>query len=133
MNSKRPFASLSLDGSHLDPKKSRVSVRARDFSVFSKDTETAETDQLIARIRQLISISQECISGSNLLSSTLKSTGDAFTVYKVAFADEAFKAFTSEFEKVASCSSLARPESSTLVVTVREAAANKQFDMQVID
>ena len=132
-DSKRPYATLSPDGSPLDPKRSRVSVRARDFSVFSKDLESAERDVLIARIRELISIGQECVSESNLLSSALKSTEEAFTAYKVAFADEAFKAFTSKCEQVASCSSLASSESSTLVVTVKETAANELFDTQVID
>jgi hypothetical protein len=93
VNSKRPYATLSPDGSPWDPKKSRISVRVRDFSAFSKDLESVKRDVLISRIRELISIGQECVSERNLLSSTLKSTEEAFTAYKVAFAGEAFKAF----------------------------------------
>jgi hypothetical protein len=130
---KRAFETLSPTESPLEPKKSRVSFRARDFSAFSQDLESVEREELVSRIKQLISIGQEYISENSLLSSTLKSTEEAFTAYKVAFADESFKAFTSKCEQVASCVSSARPESSTLVVTVRETAANEQFDTQTID
>ena len=131
--SKRPYGDLSPDSSPLDPKKSRVSVRTRDFSVFSNDLETTEKGELIARIKQLISIGQECVAECNVLSSTLKCTEDAFTAYKVAFADEAFKAFTSKCDQVASFSAATRPESSTLVVTVGETATIEQLDTQKID
>jgi len=133
VHSKRPFDNLSPDGSLLEPKKSRISVSVRDFSAFSKDLETAERCELVSRIRQLISIGQECVTESNRLASVLRNTEDAFTAYKVAFADEAFKSFTSKCEQVASCCSATRPESSTLVVTVREDAAEEQVDTQIID
>ena len=130
---KRIYGNLSPDGTPLDPKKSRVSVGARDFSVFSKDLETAERGELVSRINQLIAIGQECVIESNVLASALQSSEDAFLAYKVAFADEAFKAFTLNRDQVAPCSPPALPESSTLVVTVNEDAANEEVDTKFID
>jgi hypothetical protein len=130
---KRNFASLSPGVSPLEPKKSRVSGLDHDFSAFLNDLESADKNDLIERIRELVSIGQSCVAEMHSSASALKSTVDAFNAYKVAFADDAFRAFTARCNAPALHLSQSQTESSTLVVTVREDASSEQVDAQIID
>ena len=101
--------------------------------IFRSSAKTSRRLREVSWINQLIAIGQECVIESNVLASALQSSEDAFLAYKVAFADEAFKAFTLNRDQVAPCSPPALPESSTLVVTVNEDAANEEVDTKFID
>jgi hypothetical protein len=130
---KRNLDQLTPDTSPLDPKKSRLSDPPHDFSEFSADLEKVSKRVLIDRINKLIEFSQTCIAEKNSAALALKDTEDAFNAYKIAFADEAFKAFTSRPDPITNSKIHDKPESSTLVVTVSEAASNEEVDTQTID
>jgi hypothetical protein len=130
---KRAFDTLSPVTSPLEPKKTRVSAMVYDFSTFLIDLESSDKRDLIERVRKLVSIGQSCVAEMNSSASALKRTEDAFNAYKVAFADDAFKAFTARCDAPVSQVSQPQTESSTLVVKVREEAALEQVDAQVID
>ena len=132
-NAKRTFHELSPTTSPLDPKKSRVSATTLDFSVFLADLEHVDKKELIERIKKLIEMGQSCLAELSSSAAALKSSEDAFIAYKVAFADEAFKSFTSRSAPLALRDTSEKPESSTLVVTVSEAASKEEVDTETID
>jgi hypothetical protein len=130
---KRAFDTLSPSEPPLEPKKSRFSASARDFSVFTCDLETIDRNELMDRVRKLVEIGQSCIAELNSATVALKSTEDAFASYKIAFADEAFKALIARRVTPETCDSSSRAESSTLIVTVSEDAGNEEVDAEAID
>ena len=129
---KRAHDTISPVVSPLEPKKTRFSAMGYDFSIFLSDLESADKCDLIERVRKLVSIGQSCVTEMNSSASALKRTEDAFNAYKVAFADDAFRSFTARSLSTANGSS-ASTESSTLVVTVNEAAMNEEVNAQVMD
>jgi hypothetical protein len=132
--SKNKFDQLTPDTSPLDPKKSRLSNPPLDLSEFSADLGTSSKKVLIDRVNKLIEITQTCIAEKNSIAMALKDTENAFNAFKIAFADEAFKLFTSRSDHIATnIIPPELPESSTLIATVKEAAADVEVDTQTID
>jgi hypothetical protein len=117
----------------MEPKKSRISAEAQDFSDFICDLETVDRSVLVERVRKLVEIGQTCLADLNSTAAALKSTESAFKSYKIAFADEAFKVFTSSRVPPTPSDPTTRAESSTLVVTVSEAAENEEVNAHTID
>ena len=132
-HTKRTFENLSPGDCQLEPKKLRVSVNARDFSVFLDDLESARSDELVDRIRQLVAIAQDCLAEKDSIATALKSTEEAFNAYRIAFADETFRSLTAGRIPASACATPSPPESSTLVVTVNEAAASEEVNTETFD
>ena len=130
---KRGFEALSPTESPMEPKKSRFSAESQDFSGFVCDLESVDRSVLIERVRKLVEIGQTCFADLNSTAAALKSTEDAFKSYKIAFADEAFKVFTSCRTSPSPSDTTNRAETSTLVATVSEAAENEEVDALTID
>ena len=80
---KRTSAAISPNGSPPDPKKSRFSNSSNDFSEFLKDLEVSDREELIARVKRLVSMGQTFLAEKVALSSTLKSTGRSLACSKL--------------------------------------------------
>ena len=132
-NPKRTYANLSPGECQLEPKKPCVSEISHDFSVFLKDLESTETDELIDIIRQLVSIAQDCVAENIFSATALKRTEEAFNTYRIAFADEAFKSLTSHCIPVAACNAPPQPGTSILVATGNEAVASEEVNTETLD